>query len=61
MQLVLEGDYLLPSLAAQPTFGDYPNNGRVVGLVVHEEVEEQFDRAIQEERAARSFLLYAAT
>ena len=42
--LVLEGDYLLPALAAQTAFGDYPNNGRVRGLFVHEEEEEQFVR-----------------
>lgn len=40
--LVLEGDYLLPALAAQSTFGGFPNNGRVRGLFVHEEDEEQF-------------------
>lgn len=40
--LVLEGDYLLPALAAQSTFGGLPNAGRVRGLFVHEEDEEQF-------------------
>jgi 2-phosphoglycerate kinase len=40
--LVLEGDYLLPALAAQESFGGFPNNGRVRGLFLHEEDEEQF-------------------
>jgi 2-phosphoglycerate kinase len=39
---ILEGDYLLPALAAQRTFGDYSNHGRVRGLFIHEEDEEQF-------------------
>jgi 2-phosphoglycerate kinase len=42
--LVLEGDYLLPALAAQPEFNGIPNAGRVRGLFVHEEDEEQFVR-----------------
>lgn len=40
--LVLEGDYLLPSLAAKSSFDGWPNEGRVVGLFIHEEDEEQF-------------------
>jgi 2-phosphoglycerate kinase len=40
--LVLEGDYLLPALAAQATFHGIPNEGRVRGLFLHEEDEEQF-------------------
>lgn len=40
--LILEGDYLLPTLAAQESFGGYPNQGRVRGLFLHEEDEEQF-------------------
>jgi 2-phosphoglycerate kinase len=40
--LVLEGDYLLPALAAQREFDGFPNEGRVRGLFVHEEDEEQF-------------------
>jgi 2-phosphoglycerate kinase len=41
LPLVLEGDYLLPALAAQSSFGDYANEGRVRGLFLHEEDEEQ--------------------
>ena len=40
--LVLEGDYLLPALAAQSSFGGFANEGRVRGLFIHEEDEEQF-------------------
>jgi 2-phosphoglycerate kinase len=40
--LVLEGDWLLPSLAAQPSFGGFANEGRVRGLFLHEDDEEQF-------------------
>lgn len=40
--LVLEGDYLLPALAAQSSFGGFANAGRVRGLFIHEEDEEQF-------------------
>ena len=63
--LVLEGDYLLPTLAAQSTFGGLPNDGRVRGLFVHEEDEEQFvqnylqresTRGRQERRARVSWL-----
>jgi 2-phosphoglycerate kinase len=42
--LVLEGDYLLPALAEQCDFGGYANQGRVRGLFIHEEDEEQFVR-----------------
>jgi 2-phosphoglycerate kinase len=42
--LILEGDYLLPSLAAQNNFHGFPNDGRVIGLFIHEEEEEQFIR-----------------
>ncbi|MCC6455869.1 MAG: hypothetical protein IT328_13035 [Caldilineaceae bacterium] len=40
--LVLEGDYLLPAQAAQPEFNGFANEGRVRGIFVHEEDEEQF-------------------
>lgn len=39
--LVLEGDYILPAFAAQAAFGGFANQGRVVGLFLHEEDEEQ--------------------
>ena len=42
--LALEGDYLLPSLVAKSSFDGLPNNGRVVGLFLHEDDEEQFVR-----------------
>jgi 2-phosphoglycerate kinase len=63
--LVLEGDYLLPSLAAQGGFGGYPNNGRVRALFLYEDDETQFirnyllrepDRGEQRRRAAISLL-----
>jgi 2-phosphoglycerate kinase len=40
--LVLEGDWLLPSLAAQKEYHGFPNEGRVRGIFLHEEEEEQF-------------------
>jgi 2-phosphoglycerate kinase len=40
--LVLEGDYLLPALAAQAEFEGFANAGRVVGLFLHQEDEAQF-------------------
>ena len=63
--LVLEGDYLLPSLADQPSFGAFANGGRVLGLFVHEEDQEQIvqnyllrepDAGRQEGRARVSWL-----
>lgn len=42
LPLVLEGDYFLPELAAQPEFDGFPNQGRVRGLFMYEEDEEQF-------------------
>lgn len=62
---VFEGDYLLPALAAQKEFEGIPNDGRVRGLFLHEEDEEQFvrnylqrepDRGRQEKRARVSWL-----
>jgi 2-phosphoglycerate kinase len=51
--LVLEGDYILPALAAQTEFGGFPNNGRVRGLFLHEEEEAQFvHNYLQREPAA---------
>src|SRR5215216_6672499 len=40
----LEDDFLLPSLAAQPTFDGIPAAGRVRALFVYEEVEAQIAR-----------------
>jgi 2-phosphoglycerate kinase len=39
--IVLEGDYILPALAAQAAFLDEPNNGRVKGLFLLEPDESQ--------------------
>ncbi|MEO8541265.1 MAG: hypothetical protein ABI577_16105 [bacterium] len=39
--LVLEGDYLLPAFAARSAFGGFANDGRVAGLFIHEDDEEQ--------------------
>ncbi len=63
--LLLEGDYFLPALAAQTHFDGFANAGRVRGLFVHEEEEEQFvqnflrrepDSGRQEGRARVSWL-----
>ncbi len=63
--LVLEGDYLLPALAAKSEFDGFANNGRVVGLFIEEDDEEQFVRNLlarepsagrQETRARVSWL-----
>lgn len=40
--IVLEGDFILPSLAAQSTYSEYPNNGRVRGVFIDEPDEAQF-------------------
>ncbi len=39
--VVLEGDFILPTLAAQATFGDHPNQGRVRSLFIYEPDEAQ--------------------
>lgn len=39
--IVLEGDFILPALAVQPTYGEYPNNGRVRGVFIDEPDESQ--------------------
>jgi hypothetical protein len=39
--LVLEGDFLSPSLAAQASFGDQPNDGRVRAVFLDEPDEQQ--------------------
>src|SRR5687768_7833268 len=39
--IVLEGDFILPELAAQETFRDMPNEGRVRGLFIDESDEAQ--------------------
>jgi len=39
--VVLDGDYLLPALAAQTSFGDIPNAGQVRAIFLHEPDEEQ--------------------
>jgi 2-phosphoglycerate kinase len=42
--IVLEGDFLLPALVAQPTFDGIPAAGRVRALFVYEEDEVQIAR-----------------
>jgi 2-phosphoglycerate kinase len=39
--VVIEGDYLLPSLAAQGSFAGHPANGRVRSVFLHEPDPEQ--------------------
>ncbi len=39
--VLLEGDFLLPALAARAAYGEQENNGRVLGLFLIEEDEEQ--------------------
>lgn len=39
--VVMEGDFILPALAAQAVFGDEPNNGRVKGIFLIESDERQ--------------------
>jgi 2-phosphoglycerate kinase len=46
--LVLEGDYLLPSLALRPTFGGVPAGGRVRAIFLVEDDERQFRRNFHE-------------
>jgi 2-phosphoglycerate kinase len=42
--VVLEGDFILPSLAVQSTYGDVRANGQVRSLFLYEEDEEQIAR-----------------
>jgi 2-phosphoglycerate kinase len=42
--VVLEGDFLLPALAAQPTFDDIPANGHVRAVFIYEEDPNQIAR-----------------
>ena len=39
--VILEGDFILPELAARQTFLGQPNRGRVRGLLLHEPDEQQ--------------------
>ena len=39
--VLLEGDFVHPSLAAQTSFGDEPNDGRVRAVFLYEEDEQQ--------------------
>ncbi len=39
--VVLEGDFILPALAVQPTFGDFPNAGQVKAVFIYEPDEAQ--------------------
>ena len=40
--VVLEGDFILPALAARASFLGQPNGGRVRGVFLHEPDEQQF-------------------
>ena len=40
--VVLEGDFILPALAARASFLSQPNSGRVRGIFLHEPDEQQF-------------------
>jgi 2-phosphoglycerate kinase len=42
--IMLEGDFILPSLAVQSAYGGVPAGGQVRGLFVYEEDEEQIAR-----------------
>jgi 2-phosphoglycerate kinase len=42
--IILEGDFIQPALAAQTTYGDEPNNGRVKGVFLIEPDEAQLTR-----------------
>lgn len=39
--LIIEGDFLLPSLAVASSFLDQPSNGRVAAIFIHEDDEQQ--------------------
>jgi len=42
--IVLEGDFILPSLAVQPAYDAIPANGRVRAIFVYEDDEAQIDQ-----------------
>jgi hypothetical protein len=42
--VVPEGDFLLPALAVQPTYGDTAADGQVRAIFLYEEDEAQFCR-----------------
>jgi 2-phosphoglycerate kinase len=42
--VVLEGDFLLPSLTVRPSFNGIPAEGRVRGFILYEEDEQQIAR-----------------
>ncbi len=42
--IVLEGDFILPSLAVQTAYGDIPASGQVRAVFLHEEDQEQIGR-----------------
>ena len=42
--VVLEGDFLLPALAVQPTYGDTAADGQVRAIFLYEEDEAQLCR-----------------
>ena len=51
--VILEGDFILPALAAQPRFIDQLNNGRVRAIFLYEEEERQLlENFLQREPAS---------
>jgi 2-phosphoglycerate kinase len=63
--MVLEGDFLLPAMATQESYGDEVNNGRVRGVFLYEDDVEQLvknfslrepDGGLQTKRAQVSYL-----
>lgn len=61
--VILEGDFILPALAAQSSFCGYPNANRVRAIIIDEDDEQQLLRnfadresSLQPERARGSWL-----
>jgi 2-phosphoglycerate kinase len=50
--IVLEGDFIHPALAAHDAFGDEPNDGRVRGVFLYEQDEEQIVKNFLEREPA---------
>ena len=46
--VILEGDFILPALAAQTSFCGYPGDGQVRAIIVHEDDEAQLLRNFEE-------------
>ena len=46
--VILEGDFILPALAAQTSFCGYPGDGQVRAIIIHEDDEAQLLRNFEE-------------